>query len=195
MPVLHVLAGPNGAGKSTYVERVIAPATAGVLPFIDAGLIAADRWPGTEAAHAYDAARAAAAQRGALMAQGRSFITETVFSHPSKVDLLADALALGYLVHLHVVIVPVELTVARVHDRVRRGGHAVPEEKIRARYERLWAHVATAARTADVTEVLDNSSPRRPFRVVATLEHGRAIATPTWPAWTPPELKTLAAGG
>lgn len=191
MPVLHVLAGPNGAGKSTYVNRVLQPATGGVLPFVNADLIAANRWPGAEEVHAYDAARAAAEQRGTLLTQGRSFITETVFSHPSKAGHLADAVALGYLVHLHVVIVPVELTVRRVQDRVRRGGHTVPEDKIRGRYSRLWAHVATAARTADVTEVLDNSSARHPFHLVATLVRGRPVGTTTWPLWTPYELRAL----
>jgi len=41
--VLHVLAGPNGAGKSTFVNRVLQPVNH--LPFIDAGVIAAERWP------------------------------------------------------------------------------------------------------------------------------------------------------
>lgn len=58
-------------------------------------------------------------------------------SHPSKVQLVADAAEAGYLVHLHVIMVPVELTVQRVRERVRRGGHDVPESKIRDRYERL----------------------------------------------------------
>ena len=60
MPVLHLLAGPNGAGKSTYVHDVLSPAT--VLPFINADEIA----------------------------DGSSFISETVFSHPSKIELVGS---------------------------------------------------------------------------------------------------------
>jgi predicted ABC-type ATPase len=64
--------------------------------------------------------------------------TETVFSHPSKRQLVEAAIDTGYLVSLHVVMVPEGLAVARVAQRVRDGGHDVPEDKIRSRYLRLW---------------------------------------------------------
>lgn len=187
MPLLHLLAGPNGAGKSSYVRDVLTPATG--LPFINADELAAERWPAAQAEHAYEAARLAETQRRERIAAAESFISETVFSHPSKVQLVLDAADAGYLVHLHVVIVPVELTVQRVRERVRRGGHAVPEEKIRGRYVRLWSHVAAGIRIADVAEVLDNSSARMPFRVCARFEHGRPIGSATWPGWTPAALR------
>ncbi|MCR1786344.1 zeta toxin family protein [Nocardioides carbamazepini] len=186
MPVLHLLAGPNGAGKSTYVRDVLTPATA--LPFINADVIAAERWPSSPAEHAYAAAQIAETERRARMTAGESFITETVFSHPSKVALAADASALGYLVQLHVIIVPVDLTVQRVAERVRRGGHTVPEAKIRERYDRLWDHVAAAITIADQSEVLDNSSPRAPFRSCATYARGIPVSAATWPPWTPEAL-------
>lgn len=88
----------------------------------------------------------------------------SVFSHPSGITLLTDASALGYLVHLHVIMAPVELAVQHVTERIRRGGHRVPTGKIRARFERLWAHVAAAIKVVDVAEVFDNSSARTPFR-------------------------------
>src|SRR5436190_19961974 len=107
-PVLHVLAGPNGAGKSTLAERVLVPVTH--LPFVNADLLAAEHWPGEEASHAEDGQRLASEERARLLAEGASFITETVFSHSSKVDLVREAVSLGYEVHLHVVLVPEELT-------------------------------------------------------------------------------------
>lgn len=186
MPVLHLLAGPNGAGRSSYVHDVLGPVTG--LPFINADEIAAERWPDAQAEHTYEAARLAEARRREAIAEGSSFISETVFSHPSKVQLVADAVGAGYLVHLHVVMVPVELSVQRVLERVLRGGHAVPEQKIRDRYERLWAHIYEAIQIADVAEVLDNSSARAPFRVCASFEHGQLIGPPSWPAWTPAVL-------
>lgn len=186
MPVLHLLAGPNGAGKSSYVHDVLGPATG--LPFINADEIAAQTWPGAQVEHAYEAARLAEAQRRDRITEGSSFISETVFSHPSKVQLVSDAVGAGYLVHLHVVMVPVELTVQRVLERVRRGGHAVPEQKIRDRYERLWDHVRQEIRIADVAEVLDNSSASAPFRLCASFQHGHVIGPPSWPRWTPAAL-------
>lgn len=187
MPLLHLLAGPNGSGKSSYVRDVLAPATG--LPFVNADEIAAEQWPDSQADHAYEAARIAEAQRRARIAAGTSFISETVFSHPSKVQLVADAVDAGYLVHLHVVMVPVELAVQRVLERERRGGHSVPEHKIRERYDRLWTHVGAAIQLADRTEVFDNSSARAPFRLTATYVHGTVIGSATWPTWAPPTLR------
>lgn len=189
MPVVHLLAGPNGSGKSTYVERVLGPATR--LPFINADLIAAEHWPDAQVEHSYEAAQLAESERRTAMASGASFISETVFSHESKVALVSDASALGYLVTLHVMLVPVELAVQRVTERIRRGGHAVPEQKIRDRYERLWPLIADAAKIADETFFLDNSSAKRPFRPAAVLAHGTRIGEPEWPSWTPPVLRSL----
>ncbi len=187
MPLLHLLAGPNGAGKSSYSQDVLVPAMH--LPVINADDIAAERWPDAQAEHGYEAARIAEAQRQERIAAGASFISETVFSHESKLQLVADAQAASYLVHLHVIIVPLELTVQRVLERVRRGGRVVPEQKIRDRYERLWAHVAAAIQIADVTHVLDNSRATEPFRLCAAFEHGVPVGQATWPRWTPMELR------
>ncbi|QHC59388.1 zeta toxin family protein [Rathayibacter sp. VKM Ac-2760] len=186
MPVLHLLAGPNGAGKSSYVRDVLMPVTR--LPFINADEIAAALWPGEEAEHAYDAARLAEHRRRESLAAGESFVSETVFSHPSKIRLLSDASKAGYLVHLHIVMVPVELSVQRVRERVRRGGHSVPEQKIRDRHERLWAHLRAAVEIADVAEVFDNGSARHPFRLCARFEHGALVGPPQWPRWAPEVL-------
>lgn len=186
MPVLHVLAGPNGSGKTTYVTRILQPVTH--LPFVNADVIAAERWPDAQAAHAYDASRAAAAERARLLAEGGSFIAETVFSHPSKLDLVAEASARGYLVQLHVILIPVEVSVKRVAERVRDGGHDVPEQKIRERHARLWELVARARMTADRAEFFDNSSARHPFRRVAAYEHGLLLGEPGWPSWAPEVL-------
>ena len=186
MPLLHLLVGPNGSGKSTYARDVLIPVTR--LPFINADEIAARQWPDASSAHAYEAARLAEQLRRRAIEQRTSFISETVFSHPSKVDLVAAAVDAGYLVHLHVMLVPVELSIVRVGERVRRGGHDVPESKIRERHERLWSFVSAAASIADHVEVFDNGSASAPFRLCATLRHGRMIGEPEWPAWAPPEV-------
>lgn len=183
MPVLHVLAGPNGAGKSTYVTRILQPVTH--LPFVNADVIAAERWPNEQTEHAYEASRAAADERAWLLVEKSSFITETVFSHPSKNALVKDAVASGYLVHLHVMLVPVEVSVRRVAERVQHGGHAVPELKIRERHARLWDQVALARDVVQRTDFFDNSSASSPFRRVAEYEHGLLIGTPEWPEWAP----------
>jgi predicted ABC-type ATPase len=186
-PVLHLIAGPNGAGKSTLATRVIVPVTH--LPFVNADVIAAQRWPDAQAEHAYEAAEIAAVQRDDLIGARASFVTETVFSHPSKLDLIRDARDAGYLVTLHIVMVPENLSVARVADRVRRGGHAVPEGKIRQRYQRLWTLTAEARTLAERTHVYDNGSAATPLRPVASYERGQLVGQADWPSWTPPALR------
>ncbi|MFQ4149242.1 AAA family ATPase [Arthrobacter sp. LAPM80] len=181
-----MIAGPNGSGKSTYVERILQPVTH--LPCVNADLIAAKRWPGNEIEHAYDASRAATEERIQLLATGRSFITETVFSHPSKLDLVQEAHRSGYLVHLHVLLLPVDATVNRVAERVQRGGHAVPEQKIRGRHARLWDLIAAARMIADRTEFFDNSTAKNAFLRVAEYERGRLVGEPKWPSWAPAAL-------
>ena len=188
-PVLHVIAGPNGAGKSTLHDRVIGPVTK--LELVNADVIAAREWPDDAAAHAYDAARLAAERRDELLAARTSFVTETVFSHESKVDLVKAAAEAGYLVNLHVVLVPEDLAVARVANRVRNDGHDVPEEKVRSRYARLWSLVAEAIKLVDETTVYDNSSASEPFRIVASFNRGLAVSKSVWPRWTPKELRAV----
>src|SRR4051812_3585129 len=119
-PRLFFLAGPNGAGKTTFFEIFL---KGGGLPFVNADRIgAALGISDSEAAAAADAARAQ------LLAEGMSFITETVFSDHvgAKLQFLRDAITAGYRVTLYFVgISSAQLSGARVMQRVRTGGHNV----------------------------------------------------------------------
>lgn len=185
-PVLHVIVGPNGAGKTTFYDRVLGPATH--LAFVNTDRIAAERWPGAAAEHAYAAARLAAEDRARRINAGQSFATETVFSHESKIALLVDAGRAGYHVTLHVVVIPEDLAVARVESRVAHGGHTVPEDKTRARFHRLWRQVREAVELVDEARVYDNTTASKPFRLLATYRQGRLTGAPRWPPWTPTDL-------
>lgn len=186
-PVLHLLAGPNGAGKSTLFRLFLAPVLH--LPFVNADLLeVAARDVGDEL-DSYAAAAIASDVREELIRGRRSFVTETVFSHPSKVDLVKRAVHAGYLVTLHVAVAPVDLCVERVRIRASQGGHAVPEQKVRERYERLWSLVVDASRHAGETVFYDTSAGK--VRVVARLVDGRTLGSPAWPGWAPDTLRSL----
>ncbi|PXX02496.1 zeta toxin family protein [Mycolicibacterium moriokaense] len=185
---LDLVVGPDGAGKSTFVELTLARLLPGSV-FVNADEIAKQRWPEDPAAHAYDAALIAAETRTKLIELGWSFIAETVFSHPSKLELVDTARAAGYTVVLHVVLIPEELAVARVAYRVQSGGHPVAENKIRERYQRLWTLVAEAIPRCDQTTVYDNSGVKGP-RIVAQMSDGFIVGSPTWPDWTPQALQS-----
>ena len=188
MKRLDLVVGSNGAGKSTFIELTLAPLLPGSV-YVNADEIAQRRWPDDPAGHAYEAARVAAATRAKLIAIGESFIAETVFSHPSKLELLDAAHTAGYTVILHAVLIPEQLAVLRVQRRAQAGGHDVPVAKIRERYQRLWNLVATAAGRADEAMFYDNSGIRGP-RTVAQFTGGYVVGSPTWPAWTPTPLSS-----
>jgi predicted ABC-type ATPase len=183
---LDLVVGPNGAGKTTFVELTLAPLVPKSV-FVNADEIAKQRWPDDPAAHAYDAARVAAETRATLIARKVSFIAETVFSHPSKLELVASAKTAGYTVVLHVLMIPEDLAVERVLHRVQAGGHAVPPDKIRQRHRRLWSLVADAIPRCDSATVYDGSGVRGP-RIVAQITGGDVVGAPSWPAWAPLEL-------
>jgi predicted ABC-type ATPase len=185
-PVLYLIVGPNDAGKSTLYDTVVGPTTH--LEFVNADVIAAQRWPKNPSEKSYDAAIIAAKRRAKLIRAKTSFVTETVFSHRSKLDLVHSAVDAGYLVSMHVVLVPETLAIARVASRVEVGGHTVPEKKIRQRYLRLWPLVATAIGVVDHAIVYDNSRAKTPFRKIAAFEHGLATGEQNWPLWTPEAL-------
>ena len=181
MKQLHLVVGPNGSGKTTFVTEFLALELPGYA-YVNADEIAKARWPADPGAHAYEAAQVAAETRAYLIAGGRSFIAETVFSHPSKLELLRFAQQAGYQVVLHVMLVPEELAVRRVAYRVQAGGHDVPEHKIRERYERLWPLVAQAVSLADRAVLYDNSRREGPAKV-AEFFGGLPIGAATWPEW------------
>jgi len=186
---LQLVVGPNGSGKTTFVTEFLALELPG-YPFVNADEIAKARWPSDSAAHAYEAAEVAAETRAHLIANGRSFIAETVFSHPSKLDLIRSAQEEGYQVVLHVMIVPEELAVRRVAYRVQAGGHDVPEQKIRERFHRLWPLVARAISAADRAVVYDNSQISGPVKA-GEFFGGLPIGAATWPKWAPEPVVSI----
>ena len=188
MSRLDLVVGPNGAGKSTFVRFTLAREVSASV-FVNADEIARREWPDDPVGHSYDAAARAAATRRRLIEQHRPFIAETVFSHPSKLTLIDDARAAGYYVALHVLMVPVQLAVARVQARVAAGGHDVPTEKITARYQRLWDLVADAVDIADTASFWDNARWDGPA-LVAFFEDGFIVGEPSWPDWAPAVLAT-----
>jgi len=171
MKQLWLLVGGNGAGKSTFYRLVLEPLG---LPFVNANRLAKLVYPAAAEEHSYEAALLAEQQRNTLLVSGASFCFETVFSHPSKIDFMARAKALGYtvimvLIHLE----QAELNAARVAQRVQEGGHNVPTEKLLKRIPRMLNQVKTAIPLGDEVRVLDNSSAENPFRPLMTIKLGQ----------------------
>lgn len=158
-PVFHLLAGPNGAGKSTLYRALVASSSiSSQLEFVNADLYEQSHLRHiTDAQKRSEAAREwADSRREALLNAKVGFVSETVFSHESKLALITQAQALGFDVVLYVVALgdPQRL-LARVKQRVREGGHDVPAQRILDRYPRTMANLKKAVRLADLAFVYD----------------------------------------
>lgn len=182
-PSLVLLAGPNGAGKSTLYQARVAPSFAGA--FINADMIQRDELQDVSMEAAYRAAEIAAERRAELLNARQSFATETVFSHPSKLDIISQARTLGYMIIvMHVSVDDPGLSVARVRARTEEGGHDVPEQKIRARYVRAQPLIRQAVLQADRGMVFDNSKLNAPPHLMLLFATGRLVqAEPLLPGW------------
>ena len=121
--------------------------------------------------------------------QDSTSVPRPSFSHPSKVELIDTAVAAGYDVVLHVVMVPVDLSASRVAARVAAGGHDVPADKITACDERIWPNVVAAVRRCRRSVAYDNSHDAGPIEVAA-FRVGLPDYPPRWPDWTPDDLLT-----
>ena len=167
---LWILVGGNGAGKSTFYNNFLEPLG---LPFVNADILARMVYPDAPEAHSYDAAKLAEQMRRELLLSETSFCFETVYSHPSKIDFVAHAKALGYEVIMVVVhLLSAQLNQARVAERVSEGGHSVPDDKVSSRIPRTLQHVKTSIPLCDRVRVYDNSFEDNPFKPVLSVMDG-----------------------
>ncbi|HEX4497836.1 MAG TPA: zeta toxin family protein [Thermoanaerobaculia bacterium] len=164
LPRIYVLAGVNGAGKSSV----------GGAAFRASGV---DYYNPDEAAQELRSQRpdltltesnALAWQLGRQMLERairdrRDFVFETTLGGNTIPRLLGEAAKSGVAVSVwYVGLESPELHIERVAARVRRGGHPIPEETIRKRYERSRLNLIQLL--PEITELLlfDNSDDAEP---------------------------------
>jgi len=135
-PNVIVIAGPNGAGKSTAAPELL-QGPMRVEEFVNADVLA----QGLSAFHPEGAAMAAGrimlARMKELARQRTDFAFETTLASRSFAPWLAGLCKQGYSFRLLYLWLPdANVAVCRVRERVRQGGHDIPDEVIRRRYER-----------------------------------------------------------
>src|SRR5437764_1055473 len=135
-PSVIVLAGPNGAGKTTASRTVLAEMLR-VVTFVNADVIAQGLAGFDPDSAAIEASRIMLERLQALAAQRSDFAFETTLAGRTQAGWLKSLRESGYRVELvYFWIASADLAVSRVAERVRLGGHSVPEATIRQRYRR-----------------------------------------------------------
>ena len=153
-----IIAGPNGAGKTTFAREFL-PNEAGCPQFLNADLIAAGLAPFAPESAALPAARLMLAELERHFQTGQSFAFETTLSGRADLRHIARWRAAGYRVELIFLrLASADEAVARVAQRVKQGGHHIPEAVIRRRFaaglDNLSRHYAPAV---DAWALYDNS--------------------------------------
>jgi predicted ABC-type ATPase len=159
MPVLHLIAGPHGVGKTALYRYLLEPHHPD-LPFVDAAA-----WPAGPAVApgsptwAEGARLWADEQRQQLMRERRSFVTETAFSHRSRVALVTQARSLGYEVVLWVLAVDEpRLLLQRLRERDGVAGRRpLDSTTVLGRYSRCLTQLRQAVFLADLAVLLDGA--------------------------------------
>lgn len=129
-----IIAGPNGAGKTTFARSFL-PEEAQCPRFVNADLIAAGLAPFAPETAAIKAGRIMLQEISAHARRGESFAFETTLSGRGYLAHIKAWRAAGYHVSLFFLALPdAEVAIARVAERVRQGGHDIPEGVIRRRF-------------------------------------------------------------
>lgn len=157
---MYVCIGANGAGKSTLLANLYKNNIVDV-PYINADIFQKECLINNTEEQDLQNKKAVMFVANAvdkLVAENKSFCFETVFSHPSKVELIKKAKEKGYkVVVFYVTTTDPKINIERVAKRVQEGGHNVPKEKIVERYYRCKAQIKKALPYCDHIYFFDNS--------------------------------------
>ncbi|MCE7961376.1 MAG: Zeta toxin family protein [Acidobacteria bacterium ACB1] len=136
MPNVVVIAGPNGAGKSTLAPHLLRDKLH-ILEYVNADTIAQGLSAFAAEAAALEAGRVMLHRLYELARRHEAFSFETTLATRSYAGWLPKLQAEGYYIHLIFLwLNSADLAVERVAERVREGGHDIPEQTIRRRFSR-----------------------------------------------------------
>jgi len=137
-PILIVVGGPNGSGKSTFALN---HSNATGIPYIGADQIASELSPDDPVSARIEASRQFIIRIRESITQRDSLIIESTLAGKSLRSLITDAKHAGYAVTIFFVFLDsADSCVERVKQRVKLGGHDVPEVDIRRRFIRAIAN-------------------------------------------------------
>ena len=154
----YILAGPNGAGKTTFANEFL-PIEAECLNFINADLIAQGLSPFQPVKMAVEAGRLMIQHINDCVKKNESFAFETTLSGKGYIKKITEWKKQQFEIIIYFFKLPsAEFAIERVKLRVAKGGHNVPDQDIRRRFERSWNNFNTLYKPlADSWAIFDTS--------------------------------------
>ena len=158
-PNVYIIAGPNGAGKTTFAKQYL-PLYAKCKNFVNADLIAQGLAPFAPESAGIKAGRLVLEQVHTLADQKVNFAFESTLSGKSYLTFLKNLKSKTYTIHIFFLWIPdVNLSLARIKERVAEGGHHVPAKDVRRRFDKsLYNFFNYYKLLADYWSILDNSA-------------------------------------
>ncbi len=165
-PQVIIIAGPNGAGKSTLAPYLLRDAFE-LSEYVNADTIALGLSAFSPASVAFRAGRIMLERLHDLARERASFAFESTLASRTYAPWIRELKRRGYGFHLvYLWLRTPEMAVERVKERVRKGGHHVPEETVRRRYRRgLRNFLELFMPLADTWAFYDNSQAELPIAV------------------------------
>ena len=166
MPRLYIISGCNGAGKTTASYSLL-PEMLECSEFVNSDEFAKSLSPFDPSLASIQASRYMLMKIRYLLKKEKDFAIETTLATRTLLKIVKNAQAAGYTVTLlYFWLNSPELAVERVRARVEAGGHNIPEETIRRRYQvgvdyffHIYAPISERWILADNSQI--------PFRVIA----------------------------
>jgi len=170
MPHVIIIAGPNGAGKTTAAPALLGKALK-LEHFVNADTIAAGLSAFAPEKAAIQAGKTMLERMHHLANNNEDFAFETTLASRSFAPWIAKLKEKGYIFHLtFLTLKSPELAILRVGERVKVGGHFVPDETVRRRFIsglKNFYHLYLSL--ADSWQMYDNSDIGNPISIASKM--------------------------
>lgn len=157
-PLCFIIAGSNGAGKTTFARNFLLKEL-GIVHFVNADLIAAGLSPLDSSLAQLKAGRLFLEEIKRLAHAKTNFAFETTLSGHSYLPLLKRWKVEGYRIEvIYLRLSSPSLSLERIAERVKQGGHDIPRATVLRRFERGWKNFLNLYRPlADAWAIYENS--------------------------------------
>jgi predicted ABC-type ATPase len=174
-PKLLIIAGPNGTGKTTVTGQILKHEWVKGCKYINPDFIARDKfgdWNSPEMV--LKAAQYAENMREICLEKHTSLIFETVLSAPDKINFIQRAKEQNYFIRLFFICTDSpQINALRIVQRVLKGGHDVPVQKIISRYYKSIVNCALISKIVDRLYVYDNSIDNELIELLFRVKEGK----------------------